>query len=85
LTGTVGSLAEKSRAKSTARVSGVRSIDDSGLEVKWWARDERLRKDKYVNRPVAEIEAAVRDTLRYDPRVHFSDVTVEGEGQQAGR
>jgi osmotically-inducible protein OsmY len=76
LTGTVGSLAEKSRAKTTALVSGVRSIDSSGLEVKWWARDERLRKGKYVERPEAEIEAAVRDTLRYDPRVRFSDVTV---------
>jgi osmotically-inducible protein OsmY len=49
LTGTVGSAKEKSQAKWDAWVAGVSSVDASQLEVKWWARDEMIRKDSYLD------------------------------------
>jgi osmotically-inducible protein OsmY len=79
LKGTVGSAAEKERAWIKAWVAGVDSVDYRGLEVKYWARDEMLRKDKYVSKSEAEIEAAVLDALRYDPRVNISSVLVDVE------
>jgi osmotically-inducible protein OsmY len=80
LKGTVGSAAEKERAWRKAWVAGVGSVDYRGLEVKYWARDEMLRKDKYVSKPEAETEDAVLDALRYDPRVNISNVLVDVEG-----
>lgn len=79
LSGTVGSAAEKNRAAAKAWVNGVTSVDNSELQVKWWARDDRLRKNKYVSRPNPEIEAAVKDALRYDPRVTAQAVEVSVE------
>jgi osmotically-inducible protein OsmY len=76
LTGTVGSLAEKNRARGDAWVAGVKTMDHSGLEVRWWTRDDRLRTDKYVNLTDQEIETAVNDTLLYDPRVNSLNIDV---------
>jgi len=69
LSGVVGSANEKSLAFSQAWTSGVKSIDNEGLEVKGWARDEHLRKDKYVMKSDEEIKNAVKDAFLYDPRV----------------
>ncbi|MCF7837628.1 MAG: BON domain-containing protein [Candidatus Marinimicrobia bacterium] len=80
LTGTVGSLAEKNRAYSKAWVAGVKSVDNSGLNVKGWARDARLRTGKYIARSDAEIKAAVNDALVYDPRVVSYKIDVESTG-----
>lgn len=79
LTGTVGSLAEKNRAYTKAWVAGVKSVDNDDLHVKWWARDKRLRKDKYVSRSDEEIEEAVNDVFLYDPRVYSFDVNVAAD------
>lgn len=80
LTGTVGSLAEKSRAWTDAWVAGVKAVDNSDLQVEFWARDEKLRKDKFVSKSDAEIETAVRDAFLYDPRVSTAEVTVDVSG-----
>lgn len=69
LSGTVGSLAEKSRARDDAWVAGVRSVDSDALEVEWWARDEMRRKSLIEDRSDDEIRKAARDALLYDPRV----------------
>lgn len=69
LTGTVGSAAEKRRATSLAWVAGVKSVDDAAVNVARWARDEDLRKSKYVHRSDAEVEKAVHDAMLLDPRV----------------
>lgn len=69
LTGTAGSLFEKNRAISDAYVANVKSVDGSGLEVRWWARDEMRRKSSYVARSDEEIKKAVMDAFLYDPRV----------------
>lgn len=69
MSGAVGSLAEKNRAMTNAWVAGVRSVSASGLEVQWWAKEEQLRRDKYVINSDDELEAAIRDALVTDPRV----------------
>ncbi len=74
LSGTVGSLAERNRAATDARVLGVERVDTSGLDIEDWARDERLRKGKYRPRDEDEIAAAIEDALRHDPRVEAFDV-----------
>ncbi|MCF7874819.1 MAG: BON domain-containing protein [Candidatus Omnitrophica bacterium] len=76
LTGTVGSFAEKSKAYALAWVTGVDSVDNSGLKVEGWAREDRFRKDKYVNKTDQQIEDAVEDALFYDPRVIVANVDV---------
>ncbi len=79
LSGTVGSAVGKSRAHDDAWVAGVASVDDGGLKVETWARDDMKRQMKYPIRSDEEIKNAVRAALRIDPRVSaFSpDVTVE--------
>jgi len=75
LTGTVGSAAEKSRAIDDSWVAGVTSVNITELEVEYWARDEALRKGKYVVKSDEEIREAVQDALHYDPRVSTFQVT----------
>ncbi len=79
LSGTVGSVAEKTEAESDAYVAGVKSVDTSKLDIKFWARDERLRQDKYVVKSDENIKNAVEKALLYDPRVNsfnvFTDVS----------
>lgn len=79
LTGTVGSAAEKRRALWDAWVTGVREVDNSGLEVEWWAKDEDLRSGKYVHKSDAEIEQAIEDAALYDPRVLSTNVDTQVE------
>ena len=40
-----------------------------------WARDEDLRKDKFVVKSDEEIQSAIEDALLYDPRVLSVNVT----------
>jgi len=79
LTGTVGSAAEKTRARNEAWTSGVSEVDDSGLTVARWARDPDLRKDKYDDATDEEIALAVEDALADDPRVFSFDVATTVE------
>jgi osmotically-inducible protein OsmY len=74
LLGVTGSAAEKSAAYFDAWVHGVRTVDASKLEVEWWAKDEDLRKQKYAHRSDSEIASAIKDAMRYDPRVHAFNV-----------
>ena len=77
LSGTVGSAAEKRRAIGDAYVANVKSVDAKPLKVRLWARDEKLKGDKYQNVSDAEIRRAVKDALFYDPRVVSFDVKPE--------
>jgi osmotically-inducible protein OsmY len=76
LSGTVGSMAEKTRARRKAWVSGVSAVNTDQLDVKWWARDAQLREGKYLDHTDAEIKKAVKDALLYDPRVNLFDIEV---------
>jgi len=69
LTGKVGSAVEKSQAEADAWVAGVQSVDASGLEVDWTLRDKMKREGRFVPKTDEEIEGAVKDAFRYDPRV----------------
>jgi osmotically-inducible protein OsmY len=69
LSGTVGSAAEHSEAEVDAWVTGVESVDASQLNIERWARDDDLRKNKYVQKSDQEIKKAVEDAFLYDPRV----------------
>jgi osmotically-inducible protein OsmY len=77
LSGTVGSLAEKRWACADAYVHGVKSVEDSDLEVKRWARDDDLKGSKYAAKTGKEIKDAVKDALFYDPRVSSFKITPE--------
>lgn len=76
LTGTVGSAAERRQARWDAWVTGVDAVDAGGLEVADWARDERFRKDKYVEKGDDEIRRAIKDAFKYDPRVTARNIHV---------
>ena len=78
LSGTVGSFPEKNLAIADAWVAGVNSVNSEDLEVKEWARDDDLRREKYVGKADQEIKEAINQAFLYDPRVlHFDpNVTV---------
>ncbi len=70
LSGTVGSLAEKTRAMTDGWVAGVKGVEGEDLEVEWWMRDRMRRSSTYAARTDEEIEEAVQDAFLYDPRVN---------------
>ncbi len=76
LSGTVGSADEHYLAVTDAWVTGVNSVDADNLSVEKWARDEHMRKDKYVDKTDEEVKEAVEDALLYDPRVYSFNPTV---------
>jgi osmotically-inducible protein OsmY len=77
LSGTVGSAEERNQAKLDAWVSGTKSMDTDDLKVKWWARDEMIRKEIYTDLSDEKVEKAVKDALIYDPRVWSFQVNVD--------
>ena len=80
LKGVVGSAAEKRNARWSSWVAGVKDVDDSKLEVKWWAKDDDLRANKNINVTDEEIAEAIKDAAFYDPRVYSFHIepTVNG-------
>jgi len=77
LSGTVGSLAEKGRAMADAYVANVRGVNAEDLDVRFWARNDQLKGDKYRGLTDSDIQAAVREALLQDPRVAAFKVTPE--------
>jgi osmotically-inducible protein OsmY len=80
LSGVVGSAAERQRAILDSYVAGVDGVGSEGLEVRYWARDPRLREGKYQVKSDDEIRQAVADALAYDPRVPAGEVAVSVSG-----
>lgn len=78
VSGKVASLAEKRRVRRVAWVAGAQSIDASGLEISLVALDS-LEPPAPGPTNYAEIERAIYDAFRYDPRLkHFAiDVKVK--------
>lgn len=60
--------------------SNITSVDTSKLSVKGWARDDKLRGEKYVVKSEDELRDAVEDALLYDPRVMSFNVDVDIAG-----
>jgi osmotically-inducible protein OsmY len=79
LTGAVGSAAERKRASAGAWISGVRGVDASGLEVKWWARDRMRRQPRSPILSDEEIEVAYNKALRNEPQFTMAEITAESD------
>ena len=77
LSGYVGSAAEKRRARIKAWVAGVESVSVDDLKVDWSLRDEMRRKSRFVNATDEQIEKAIEDAFRHDPRVFHFNVRVD--------
>lgn len=69
LSGVVGSVAEKNTATRASWIAGVKSVDNTKLDVHWWAKDTDLRANKNVSVSDEEIRKAIVDAALYDPRV----------------
>jgi osmotically-inducible protein OsmY len=77
LRGSVGSAAEKRRARGLAQVIGVRAVETDQLQVVEAADREALRKEKYAGLSEREITAAAEQVLARDARVPASNIGVE--------
>ena len=77
LTGSVGSAAEKTRARTLAWVMGVNSVDDRGLKVDPWLAKDMRREPGAMSPSDEEIKKAVKDSFVYDPRVFSFNPEVE--------
>ena len=69
LSGTVGSAAEKTRARTIAWVMGVNEVDAEGVKVDPLLADQMRRSPTKTVRNDEEIEKAVKDAFVADPRV----------------
>jgi len=80
LSGTVGSLAEKTRAFRSAWVAGVTSVEDKDLLVDW-SRSRELRRttEKYPMKSDKEIKQAIKEAFLYDPRLSPFNLSVSVE------
>jgi len=78
LSGTVGSAMEKTRAFNSSWVAGVKDVEDSGLDVEFWAEDEHKRKMTVIKSD-EEVEEAVQDAFFYDPRVFSFKIDVDAD------
>jgi osmotically-inducible protein OsmY len=88
LEGLVSSAKEKQKAFEQAWVVGVTEVDTIGLDVEWWTRREWDPKKSIKSPDDQEIRNAIRDALKYDPRVETENVritVVDGEVTLAGK
>ncbi|WP_223650546.1 BON domain-containing protein [Hymenobacter psoromatis] len=69
LTGAVGSAAEHDQVVTTAYVAGARCVKADELHVAYWAQDPALSRQKFAPKADADVAQAIRDALRYDPRL----------------
>lgn len=76
LEGSVASAAERRRAERYARITGVRSVDMTGLAVEGWADRSDRRSPTSVELTDDQVARAVEDALAFDPRVDAENITV---------
>ena len=77
LSGTVGTAAEKDRLVAIAYQTGATRVDARDLFVAYWALGREVRREKFAPKTDAAIEAAVRATLRFNPRVRSAETLVQ--------
>ena len=77
LTGTVGTAAEKDRLVAIAYQTGATRVDARDLFVAYWALGRAIRREKLAPKTDDAIASAVRDTLRFNPRVRASETLVQ--------
>jgi osmotically-inducible protein OsmY len=76
ITGTVGTAAEHAQVVATAFMAGAARVEARDLFIAYWAVDKELRRQKFAPKTDEDVAQAIRDTLRYDPRVDFLALTV---------
>lgn len=69
MSGIVGSVAQKSRARSDGWVAGVDAVDNDGVIVDWSAQDDQKRVTDYPVASDPQIGQAVNASFRLDPRL----------------
>ena len=77
LSGTVGTAAEKDRLVAIAYQTGATRVDARDLCVAYWALGRAIRREKFAPKTDAAIGAAVRATLRFNPRVRSAETLVQ--------
>ena len=69
--GTVGTAAERDQVIATAYQAGAVRVEADDLAVAYWALDKDLRRQKFAPKADEAVAEAVRDVLRFDPRVRL--------------
>ncbi|WP_245318783.1 BON domain-containing protein [Hymenobacter elongatus] len=77
LSGTVGTPAEKDRLVAIAYQTGATRVDARDLFVAYWALGRAIRREKFAPKADEAIAAAVRDTLRINPRMRAAETLVQ--------
>jgi len=77
LSGTVGTAAEKDRLITLAYQTGATRVDARDLFVAYWPLGRAIRREKFAPKTDAAICAAVRATLRFNPRVRSAETLVQ--------
>lgn len=77
LKGAVGSAIGKLNATLDCYVNGVKSVDNSGLDVTQAAGGSNRRDTGYIDKSGNNIAQAVRDALMTEPRVSLFKISVE--------
>ena len=77
LAGTVGTAAEKDRLVAIAYQTGATHVDARDLFVAYWALGRAIRREKFAPKTDEAIAGAVRDTLRFNPRVRATETLVQ--------
>jgi osmotically-inducible protein OsmY len=80
LSGSIGSLNEKRRARVDAWVAGAKEVEAKDLEVKWWVQSKLKRTSGFESRSDEDIRRAIKDALFYDPRVDSSKLGIAVDG-----
>lgn len=76
LTGTVGSLDEKRRAIRDAWVDGVKAVEATALNIRWWAYNRMRRSPADQQRSDEQIREALHMALKYDARTKRSPIDI---------
>ena len=77
LSGYVGSVAEKRRARLDSWVQGVSSVATDDLEIFEWTADEDVRETPRDGWDRKAVEDAIQVAMRYEPRVEADRVDVD--------
>lgn len=77
LTGSVGSLTEKSLATTIAHVAGVTEVNSAGLEISPELRDEMRDANFLVDKSSEDIEKAICEAMKRDPRVNQEAIEID--------
>lgn len=79
LTGVVGSVSQRNCAELDSWVPGIRNVDVRQLEVDARTVDQSRRQREVKTPRFGETVAAVRDALKYDPRIRADGIEVSLE------